>query len=388
MTAFIDFEGGATYAGDGSSGYYITNGQLEAGAFPTSAITTTSASVTRAADTFNIYPIPTMPHNLLTYSQEFDNAAWTKTTCNITANATTAPNGTTTAEKLYDDSTVTTGHYLVRALTKAATATQYTLTLYAKTSEYNTIMLRGVGTWPNRSEAVFNLSDGSTSSIANVGTFSGASVSATSVGNGWWRCSLTFTTDTDVTLSPSILLNGGTSYSGNGSSGTFIWGAQLNTGSTALTYLPTTTVARSTGTLFVEFEAPYLGTANFPPPATLCLNGSEGTNRMHVLVSDGGSDDIKFDYFTSGVAQAGLSLSGAVTPNTVYRAIGTFDTNDIRAIRNGGSVSSDVLATMFTPDKFLLGQLTPASNLANCFIRRFYVFADTFTSTELATMVG
>jgi hypothetical protein len=38
--------------------------------------------------------------NLLLYSQEFDNAAWTKTNTTATANATTAPDGTTTADTL------------------------------------------------------------------------------------------------------------------------------------------------------------------------------------------------------------------------------------------------------------------------------------------------
>jgi len=41
------------------------------------------------------------PHNLFTYSEQFDNAAWTKTgTVTVTANASTAPDGSSTADRV------------------------------------------------------------------------------------------------------------------------------------------------------------------------------------------------------------------------------------------------------------------------------------------------
>ena len=54
--------------------------------------------------------------NLLTYSEEFDNAAWTKSSATVTADDTTAPDGTTTADLIatsssggliYQDTTIT-----------------------------------------------------------------------------------------------------------------------------------------------------------------------------------------------------------------------------------------------------------------------------------------
>ena len=41
--------------------------------------------------------------NLLTYSEQFDNAVWTKSNASITANAIIAPDGTLTADKLVED---------------------------------------------------------------------------------------------------------------------------------------------------------------------------------------------------------------------------------------------------------------------------------------------
>jgi type 1 fimbria pilin len=52
--------------------------------------------------------------NLVLYSEEFDNAYWTKTNVTITANATTAPDGNLTADKLVENS-VNGNHFIYRS---------------------------------------------------------------------------------------------------------------------------------------------------------------------------------------------------------------------------------------------------------------------------------
>ena len=49
--------------------------------------------------------IEVTPYNLFTYSEQFDNASWVKERITITTNATTAPNGTLTADKIVEDTT-------------------------------------------------------------------------------------------------------------------------------------------------------------------------------------------------------------------------------------------------------------------------------------------
>jgi hypothetical protein len=166
--------------------------------------------------------------NLLTYTQEFDNAAWTKNGSTVTANTTAAPDGTSTADKLVEN-TATAQHLLAR--TENVASAPVTFSVYAKAAERSWISLY-IGAV--NTSAFFNLSTGT------VGTVQ-ASVTAsiTSVGNGWYRCSITAASVGNGSLTRGIYVanaDNSTSYTGDGTSGIFIWGAQLQTGSTATTY--------------------------------------------------------------------------------------------------------------------------------------------------------
>lgn len=150
--------------------------------------------------------------NLLKYSQQFDNAAWTKTDCAIAANDTAAPDGTTTADKV--TLTVGAAQSCVQSVTVAA-STAYVFSIWVK-----------LGTATALKYAIYNVS-GSADIIA--ATSYGATTS-------WVRYAITFTTPagcTSVSIRPvkdSAQDNGTTAW---------IWGAQLEIGSVARTYYPT-----------------------------------------------------------------------------------------------------------------------------------------------------
>ena len=77
--------------------YVSQNGGLQSRSF-SDIITfsrTSNATVTKSDGTIGY-----APHNLLTFSEQFDNAAWTKTTTTVTANAIASPIGTTTGDTL------------------------------------------------------------------------------------------------------------------------------------------------------------------------------------------------------------------------------------------------------------------------------------------------
>lgn len=174
--------------------------------------------------------IQNAPMNLLTFSEQFDNAAWTKSNATVTANDTVSPDGTSTADLLVNGSGVQ--GQLIRNASFAANSTN-TISVYLKANGVSTFQLQfSTGYVTSGAQAVFNLATGTVTS-----TTGGATAAITNVGNDWYRCAATCTSNTGSTTTNFFLAFTST---GNGTSGIFIWGAQLELGSTATTYNPTT----------------------------------------------------------------------------------------------------------------------------------------------------
>lgn len=147
--------------------------------------------------------------NLLTYSEQFDNAAWTKIGTTVVANNTIAPDGSLTADTI----TFSSGGYIYQTIYPSFSAgTAYTFSIYTKNS------VRAL-TWGGATPA---------------GT---DAWSVTSIGNGWYRQSLTRTfTNAGTGATVQALMND--AYQGTGS---FVyWGAQLEQGAFPTSYIPTT----------------------------------------------------------------------------------------------------------------------------------------------------
>lgn len=198
--------------------------------------------------TYGINPI-TGTRNLLTYTEQFDNAAWVKTQATVSANTAVAPDGTTTADSILDTA-VSNIHYIAQNITSLAPSGKtYTMSAYAKANTLNfmTLGISDISSGTLYAVAVFNLSTGAVSTSRAAGTgYSVVSSSISSVGNGWYRCVVTVVAGTSVAFLRSVLAPNKTgvipadaggleSYLGNGS-GFYAWGAQLELGSTATAY--------------------------------------------------------------------------------------------------------------------------------------------------------
>ena len=161
--------------------------------------------------------------NALRYTEQFDNAAWTKSGSTISANAVAGPDGATTADKLVE--TATTSEHLVSAVNIGSG--QKTASIYFKAAERTQAAIYFYNATNGVVASYFDLSSGT--------VISGAGVIET-VGGGWYRCSLTRTATVNDNVYFCAAVGGNTTYLGSTSSGIYIWGAQLELGSTATAY--------------------------------------------------------------------------------------------------------------------------------------------------------
>ena len=182
--------------------------------------------------------IKTATTNLLLQSEDFS-TSWSSTRATISTNTETAPNGTSTADKLIEDNSVSSTHLMVQGFTYAS-GTTYTISFFAKAAERDQFQIRAStqATFPG--DAIFNLATGTTV------TLNGTS-SITPIGDGWYRCSVTAVAAANGTTGTGIYLRdgGSISYTGDGTSGIYVWGAQLEQSDTVGEYVKTTSTINS-----------------------------------------------------------------------------------------------------------------------------------------------
>lgn len=189
-----------------------------------------------------VYPFVTDNRNLFGYTEQLNNTSfWGYQGATITANTTTAPNGTLTADSLIENNT-NAEHYIGIQSGLTLTAVPYTMSVYLKKAGRDWCSLslfNGI----DAKYAWFNLNTGT------IGTInSGITANMESVGNGWYRCSITRTmaaNSNNYIGIASALTDGSTAYLGNGSTSIYAWGAQLELGSTATTYQPIATTQQA-----------------------------------------------------------------------------------------------------------------------------------------------
>ena len=304
--------------------------------------------------------------NLLTYSEQFDNAAWTKTRSSITANTIVAPDGTLTGDKLIANTDNDT-HHVQRGATVFASSVN-TISVYMKAGEYSfgSITVNNGSVFPT---AYYNLTDGT------VGNFSsGASGSIQPAGNGWYRCSLTFTMASGVSTSVFILptQDGITqSYAGNGYSGIFIWGAQLEAGAFPTSYIPTVAsqvtraadAASITGANFTSFynageNTLYVETAATGAKANqyfVKIQDSLATSNYIVLRQN--ASNTQFTVQASSLSGITAGLSGTnFSVGVALKAIVSVKPSSVLSSISAGTVgSSTAMATMPIVDRMTFG---------------------------------
>ena len=206
--------------------------------------------------------------NLLAFTEKIDDAAWTKTNTSVNSNATANPiNLVQDADKLVEDGT-TGAHSVTDVSPTLVSGANHVFSVYAKAEQRNRIYLRMTSTgsaYSANREAWFHLSG-----VAGTASNASAGVTAaiTALDNGWFRCSIVATTDSSGTTECIIGMAtsaGGSSYTGDGTSGVFLWGAQLEQANSASAYDPDPPQ-------LLNYERGYAPQVRFPvPPRTANL---------------------------------------------------------------------------------------------------------------------
>lgn len=208
--------------GRGTTGTYVTSGGLIASAGAGDARLDYATGV-------RCLLIEGAGGNAFTYSEQLDNAIWGKVRASITADATTAPDGTSTADKLVEDTSTNT--HILRRTRSFVDTEPLTISLFAKAAGRTSLRLRAAATGLTAQSVDLDLSTG----IATV-TAGAPVASVITLASGWFRLDMTFTADATVSGNIDVypLVGGSNSYTGDGTSGLFLWGMQDGAGS----YIP------------------------------------------------------------------------------------------------------------------------------------------------------
>ena len=280
-------------------------------------------------------------HNLVTYSEQLDNAAWYKTSTTISANATLAPDGTLTADRVVE--TATSDVHSVYNAQTIGVAGIYTVSFYLKAGERNFVGVRTSTDSDNtRYSAVFNLTTGAATSTNTTGSPTNTGYSITPVGNGWYRCSVTSSHTSGIIYStvfiadaatPTSWVYGLSSYTGNVSNGVYVWGAQLERSNTSGPYTRTVDATSPVPTSLGGYRYhtyTTVGTSGFSPAVTgnievlvVAGGGAGGRNGTVDGAGGGGAGGVLYTQnypVTSGqqyTVIVGAGGVGVATPNSL-----------------------------------------------------------------------
>ena len=316
--------------------------------------------------------------NLLPYSEAFDNAYWNKTNSSVVSGF-VSPNGTTNAFKLVEDTS--TGIHILQPTTPITTVigTSYSLSAFYKIGERPYAI---IGLHYNSSNGCIAEYEFSTDTFVYLGAaganYSISNLKSIILANGFVKLSCTVTTGHTVAF-PSFGIHkdlltsgiiGNNVYTGDGTSGVYIWGAQVELGSYATSYIPTQgasatrvgevcsqtppvgIIGQTEGTIFADFEIQTTGQdmvimniSNLSTPTNGIYFYLTSPNQLAAYVDNGGQQVL----ITSGVLAQGK-----------YKAAFGYKANDFAFYLNGNLVGVDNSGNVPTCSVFQLDNYTAA----------------------------
>ena len=291
--------------------------------------------------------------NLVTYSEDFT-TGWSRSNIlpfgsGSTSNAITAPDGTTTADLIVPTTASNNSHFIrTTAQPSVGVGTVATFSVFVKAAGYTSLSLRLINT---DATSIINYDLTAVTASASDG-------SITAVGNGWYRCTIKGAS-TNGTAWPWIYPNQQATFAGDGTSGIYIWGAQVEAGLFPTSYMKNEGTASGkdrsadvasipvadfgynteVGSVVAEYlpikvDSTIRSVFELAKDNNDRLYSSSSTSK-HWFVKSGGTD------------QASLDL-GSSTEDQLNKIAGAYKQNDFAASLDGGSVTTDTSGVVQT----------------------------------------
>jgi hypothetical protein len=291
--------------------------------------------------------------NLLTYSEDFSNAVWSKEGTNVDSNQTIAPNGSNTADTVSTSTGNQYHRFYTGPFTYASTLTIFSFSVYLKYKDHRYVSFGVTDNLIYRSQVVVDLVSGViTENYVQSGTLTS---NLQPVGNGWYRLTGTFTpseyyTGGHVYLLGFLLNQSTWSYEGyiGTRTGAYIWGAQLQEGTAATSYIPTTNasvtrVGGSTAALGSSYFGTNKGTLLLGVEGikTIVNSGSEATVELRsggslvMTLYDDGSGIGFYDYYGTQF----LCPSNRTTKKMLIKWDGTTSVGFVNGVKTATSTT-------------------------------------------------
>jgi len=322
-----------------------------------------------------------------------------------TANAAVSPDGTTNATKLATGDTLNSGHIWFKTFTGAVN-TLYCGSVYLKASEYTRAQINfGNTAFANTTYgALFDLSAG-----AVVATSAGSTATITNAGNGYYRCTVTATSDADggnyvFSVSPkpaSVTTFDGLFTPAATGLGVFAYGIQVEAGAFATSYIPTVaaTVTRSAdvatmaGTNFSSWYNQSEGTIvasadstrpSTSSPATRVFSFNDGTAGNDIRTGNTSTLQV----VNGGVTQANLTPTPLIPyDGTAFTFASAWSANNFASVTTG-AVATDTAGTIPAITQFSLGTGPSSTGVLGGHIRSISYYRTRLPNSTLQALTS
>ena len=281
-------------------------------------------------------------YNLWNYSEQMQQGEWSKEGTSITNDALTAPDGSTTADIVFETSTVVMSHSL-RRIRAVTIGEEYTVSFWVKANGRNFINVRAALQMSTdgvtQPTSWVDLSSGTV--VSNSGSFRVAPT-ITAVGSGWYKVEFgTIASSTGTFTNFQILTSPdgiNTNYVGDVTKGIAVWGVQISNTSNIKPYQKTEVTAGGFGSISKGYDQATGGddviNATIIRQPIIVSNGNLITDGSKLALQGGSTlglrstSTVTLSGYTDLLFTFGINLTNNTTGQVLFESSATVNSNN------------------------------------------------------------